>query len=607
MDKKRELVAALFFCILIIGIFAFSLSIVSAAEDEEEADETEVDSVSQTGYDLAYTCLEKTVEQKGYSNLDNKEQAYALLALAYDSEIQGKLKTALYSNSNGNKCWPKGDCNAKDTAIALIALNRIQQTTDAVENWMIGEAEISDDVEWYLQIDAESKTDCELKHGSGSADITLNEDKKIIGSGGSCFTKALDGYWLKIDSDCYGDAITISCDKDFKTALAYKKSGSSNQPYYISSITHQAKANSETEETANLLCFESSRGQCDYEATLWAALAFKITGKDISAYLPYLITLSSSNSQYFPSAFLYMMGQDEYIQEIINNQDTEGYWQVSSDASKRDFQTALAALALESTTGGEALSSAESYLAESQLESGCWSDITDTSFILYSIARKSPSLTSASPGCERSGYFCVSSEQTCEDAAGTVKDNYDCDSISTSACCTLNIEEDIPNPDDKKYLNDCEDRYFSCRDICFSTEQSEPYSCGAGDSRYCCSPASETPETSTKSNYWWVWLLIILIILLGLAIVFRNQLKIWLFRMKNKFSKGSVSPQSRPGFPPSPGAGLGASRQMPRRILPFQQRPMPGMRRPMPGSKPPQFPKENMLQETIRKLKEMGK
>ena len=109
----------------------------------------------------------------------------------------------------------------------------------------------------------------------------------------------------------------------------------------------------------------------------------------------------------------------------------------------------------------------------------------------------------------------------------------------------------------------------------------------------CCSAKKET------TSYWWIWLLIILIILIVLAIIFRNQLSVWLFKIKSKFQKEPVVAQGRPHFHPMQQRPMMPPAGMPRRIIPGQR---PMMPRPM--ARP--FPKEQELNDTLKKIRDMG-
>ena len=121
-----------------------------------------------------------------------------------------------------------------------------------------------------------------------------------------------------------------------------------------------------------------------------------------------------------------------------------------------------------------------------------------------------------------------------------------------------------------------------------------------------CCTAKTTPE---PVSYWWLWLLVILIILIILAIIFRNQLKIWLFRVKSKFSKSPVDSRQRPsGFPPRAPPNSFIPRQMmpPRPGMNMPQRYPPQQRYPQ-MQRPNQFPRDKELDDTLKKLRDMGK
>ena len=271
-------------------------------------------------------------------------------------------------------------------------------------------------------------------------------DKRITGAGGSCLRSAYNGFWLEVDDECYDESFEVTCESDFVTSLIYKKrSGSGlDSPYYVSSTTHSAPADGKTQEDVNSLCFtEEDSNSCSYGGTLWASLALKKLGKDYSPYIPYLIAMASNNNRYLPSSFLYMStGDDEYFTELINEQKTEGYWQTGSDSGQRYFDTALALLAVPSSEHSDR---AIDWLLETQQSSGCWRNARDTSFVLYAASPKTPALSSERAECSDFGGYCVSSQLTCEDAAGDLLGNYYCPSLGSSVCCSVNVIEELPN------------------------------------------------------------------------------------------------------------------------------------------------------------------
>lgn len=581
---------------LLLALFLFLLIGSAIAED------TDSDKVAK-----AYSCLESKVKDK-CSSLSVEEQAFTVLSA-------GKCISELEDKSDDKKCWPDSSCKLKDTSLAVLAFDRAGKSTDDAENWLLEQKKIPADLTWYLEIDANEQTSCKITYGATEKTIKIGEDKKINTGAGTCLSLARDDYWLKIKDTCYETNFTISCDKDFKTALLYeKKTGAT---IYVSSKTNSASADGATEERVNAFCFKQG-SSCDYEGSLWATLALAKTGHDVSKFLPYLIAMAEDNSKYFPSAFLYSITDyEDYFTGVINEQKND-YWKISGSSYSQFYDTALGLFALYGTNA-EQIDTAKSYLLSNQDSEGCWSgNIRDTGFILYAAWPKAISIPSGGDidYCEDAEYFCVSpldcsledklnsfycsggdvcckkesEEQTCSEKDGiTCEENQKCTGLEvpasdTKSCCKGSC---ITETDTK---TECETEGYSCRASCLDTEEEKSFDCKTG--KVCCS------ESTTKKSYWWLWLLIILIILLVIAILLRNQLKIWLFRMKSGFKKGPAPSSSRPSFPPVPPGMM--PRPRPRMMI---QQPS---RRPGPISRViSKTDKE--LEETLKKLKEMGK
>ncbi len=585
---------------LLIVLFLILLTSFIIAED------TDTEKVAK-----AYTCLEDKIKDK-CSSLSVEEQAFAVLAT-------GKCSSELESLSKDKECWPSSGCKLRDTSLALLAFNRVGKSTKDIEAYLQEQKKIPADLFWHLEIDANEATTCKISYSGQERTITIGGDKKINSGAGTCLSLAQDNYWLKIKDTCYETNFTISCDKDFKTTLLYqKKTGST---IYVSSKTNFASADGKTEERVNAFCFKQGTS-CDYEGSLWATLALAKTGEDVSQFIPYLIAMKDENEKYFPSAFIYIITDyEEYFSEIINEQRND-YWKILNSPYNQFYDTALALLSLYGTDSEQA-EATKSYLLTNQDAKGCWHDSArDTAFILYAAWPKA--VSSATGGgmdyCEDYDFFCVSpldcdaedkvdndnlqclggdvccktqpSEQTCEEKDGRIcEGDQKCTGATvpasdTSSCCkgSCIIEEE---PTCKK-----ENANYNCRASCLDGETKKPsLTCSGGDD--CCAPA---PEPSP--SYWWIWLLVILIILVVIAILLRNQLKIWLFRIKSGFRRGPPPTGRRPGFPPSPPPMTQGAR--PRMIIPQQQ-----SRRPMPPRAVSKTDKE--LEETLRKLKEMGK
>jgi len=635
MKKREKLVLSLIFIAFLSVLLISSISFISAA--------------NETGWDKGYSCLKTQIDAADITSLTPETLGFSLLSLSYDSAEQTKLKAELDLRKDATNCWPSGACTLKETSLALLAYNSINQNTDAIESWLLNQTKAPTDLVWYLEIETANKSTCKITYDNSSRDVIVNEDKTITGSYGSCLSYANNGWWLQVATSCYGKEIKISCDTDFFTTLIYKKSSEST--IRVSDNTHSQGPGGTTTEKVESYCF-SQLGSCNYEGSLWVAAALQKSSNSITPYLTYLMALSSENSRYLPAAFLYSLtGFNEYLNELSNSQNTEGYWQ-TAESTKRYYDTATALYGLSVNADSEQAAKAKEYLLDLtvQAEDGCWNgdNIRDTAFILYASAPKvakavttptNTTLTSRS-SCESfTGYSCTSLTE-CENLNGTdISKNFYC-LTSSSICCSEKKQEESCSSKGGTICStseDCKDgtkvsaqgttscclggtcilkettvtdtcsiegSSYSCRSEC-AVDEDEENSLTCPNNNICCKKQATAPAP----NYWWVWLLVILVILLALAIVFRNQLKIWLFRIKNKFSKTPISvQQQRPLMQSMPPGMRPPMRPMPPGMRPLPPGMRPPMGRPMPGQpQRPGYPRDKELDETLRKLREMGK
>ncbi len=565
---------------------------------------------------------EQTIEEKAYSCLKNKlgnncgngnveQLAFSLLAMAYDSGIQKDCKSTLLDKQKTDNSFG----SIKETSLAIIALHNIGADTTDEEEWLLSKKRNPSELEWYLEIDMTGQGTCTLSYDTASKTISISEDKKISGNLGNCFSLAYDNYWLKVKPECLNKNFTISCDRDFISTLIYKKSQS--QVWYISSDVQSASAGGQTEHKISSYCFGVT--SCDYEGSLWAVLALQSVGKDISEFIPYLVALSEYNEKYFPSSFLYISTNfEEYLNEILLSQSTQGYWDLGEKG--KYYDTALALLALSSS---ESESLAKDWLENTQGNDGCWNNgnIRDTAFLLWAGWPKEAAIVTLPTEnyCEDYNYYCITQgecdeaggnvlpnfycsglkvccdtpavEKTCEELGGEVcGEDYICDEATVSAldtdeCCLGSCISETPECEE--YSN------YYCRSECLEEEEETTLGCPIG--KVCC-----RPKPKPEKSYWWIYILIILIILVVLGIIFRNKLRVLLFKFKGGFKKGPVT-KTYPKFPPSaPPAGL--RRMFPTRMPPRTAAGARVTTRPAARTKTDQE-----LEETLKKLREMSK
>ena len=581
----------LLFAILLI----LSVTFVLAQEETTEA------------IDKAYACLKEELGDNCGGTKSTKQAAFNLMAGAYDSPTQNSCKSAL-NNLKKTNCWSDsdtGNCNIKSTALATLALQYINEDIDDQIEYLLENKKIETGLTWYLEIDSNNRTECDINGKS----ITIEDNKKISGSPPAGLSRAYNDYWFQIND--IQKNYTISCNKDFITALLYQKPGSN--VFHVSSETQSASEFDTITEHVNSYCLTTGN-ECDYEGSLWASLVLKKEGKDVGPLIPYITSMSdrAENKKFIPSAVLYILtNEDEYYSELVSLQKTGNFW---DESRNKFYDTALALLALQSVNTDE-VDSAKRYLLNVQKDNGCWQ--SDTAFILHAGWPKNPIGSSGTGGgstnCEDFGHFCVPTgecslvdsldnflcpsvvetccqarqqDPTCSEKFGVICNlDQECSgdqviSLDSNFCCVGNCIEIETENECESFLN-----HF-CRIECSdSQEEKAGYTsaCGTGD--ICCGP-----KPDEGSNLWLIILLVILIILIILAIIFRNQLKVFLFKRKSGAKTSKTGPPSRPGVMPLPIQN----------ILPRPARRGPPRRSRSPG-------KDKEFEDTMKKLRDMSK
>ncbi|MFA5856202.1 MAG: hypothetical protein WC867_02520 [Candidatus Pacearchaeota archaeon] len=603
MRKKSVLV-------LILLIIFTNLYFIDAADDKE--------------VEKAYSCLKDYLGSNCGGTSNTFQLSFNLLASAHDSSMQSSCKSALIGNKN-NDCWgdtTSGACTLKDTALALIALEKIDTNAQESLDWLLSKRMTKTGLTWYLEIDSDNFTECDIN----GRKIMINENKKITGQDPVGLVKTYNGYWYEITDVTRN--YTISCNKDFKSTILYKKPQSN--VLFVPNKLNMASGGDKIVEKVNAYCF-SLTTECDYEGSLWSALALAKLQEDITPYIPYLSAMSeeTNNKKYFPSAFLYMLtGSDDYYANIVALQQQNKYWLISN---RKLYDTSIALLALQDpdVSGSAEATNARNDLLSQKDTNGCWDKIYH-SMILYSGWPKSPTSPikgGSVPLCRDSGFYCVSSteckiidqlanydcsggyvccnsepdKETCEEKEGFIcNDDEECSgstvpSQDSTSCCigACQLVEDE---------NDCDIAGGTCRTSCLDSEQDKgtSYSSACSFQEFCC----EKKPVDTSKNYKWllILLLAILIILVILAIVFRNQLKIWWFKVKSKFKSGKGPDMTR--RPPTPPPGY---RPQPRPMMarpPVHMYGQDNQRRVMQGQK---SDKDREFEETMKKLRDMSK
>lgn len=549
----------------------------------------------QAEVDKAIKCLEDKIDDGKCSSLSTEEKIFSLLAVQ-------KCESELLSDSkNSYECWPKSGCTIKQTAQAILALDSVGTSTAKSQTWLSSQTIISSDILWYLQIDSSEQTSCSISYAGSSYSIIIDENKKINTHAGDCLRLAQEDYWLRIPSNCYDKEFEISCDKSFKSGLIFKQTTS--PIFYISEKMNSGSANSKIKEKINSKCFSTTE-ICDYEGTLWTALTLKNLGKDVSPYIPYLITSAVKNERYLPESFLYILAGSSYYEELLSKQKNKQYWDESGD---KLYDTALALYPLQSESSEDKTASIN-WILDNQKSDGCWDNLRNTGFILHSVWP----VKSSGEECTTSGGYCMpeadcegnilsgtctgslkccsqplelescskmegiicDSDKTCE---GSEVTSFDTDECCLGSCVTPSEEE----------TTGCSENKGTCKISCGDDEEEQNYDCKYYND-VCC--------VGKQGSYWYIWILAILIILIVVAIIFRDKLKFYGHQLFSKFGKPSHPPIQPPSQPPSRMTGIPRRRFLPSEIS------RPSVRKPSPLAKP-----REELDEVLKKLKEIGK
>ena len=374
---------------VMFSVLLLSILLVTSLTLAQDDGEPEIDP-AEALIDFAYTCLEDSLGS-GCEDLNNAEaQSYAILALG-DQQCADRLLES--SDNLEETCWPSGSCKVKDTAIAMMALDRINKDTTKIKDWLLEQRTLAESLIWYIEIDADQATTCEVSRESATTQITINEDKTISLPTNNCLSLSTGDYWLKLDSNCIDEEFTISCDKAFKTTLLYQTQSSST--IYVSQNVNGADANSFTTEKITFQCFQQG-SVCNYEATLWASLALSKQGESILNYLPYLKAFASENRGSFPEAFLNMFTNDpEYLSATISNNFKGNFWQVGS--KNKEYNSALAFMSLGESAIPE-VEKSKTYFLNNQDADNCWNTPTDTARLLYTAWPKAVSSSGGTTG-----------------------------------------------------------------------------------------------------------------------------------------------------------------------------------------------------------------
>ncbi|MAG47866.1 hypothetical protein CL617_04630 [archaeon] len=247
------------------------------------------------------------------------ETALASLALKniYPSQAKKSLNY-LENNQDPLGCYPKGNCNIKDTSFALLSLHNFNKDTTKITNWLLGAQNNFDIGSWTLTLN------------SGSSCLVNNQNYQTSQS---------------IDINVNTENLIISCDAETEITLKHSFLGN------VKTI-QQLQATEANITIDNSQCFgKNYKSECDYESTSLALYSLKQTGNTITTNY---LQENPSDTKTLDQAFLNLLNNNQYSKDwlennLITNQNAWSLSSVSISQTPDVYSTIFATLSLKDT------------------------------------------------------------------------------------------------------------------------------------------------------------------------------------------------------------------------------------------------------------------
>ena len=510
-----------------------------------------------------------------WTNGQIEDNAFALLALRSNGyNIDSGFNIMLQRKDNSN-CYPAGNCNVKDTALAALALKQSNYDTKPLLDWLNSALTRASVTSWYIQIKTDKAGNCTITYDTNQVKgAYVNGTQKI-----KIANKQVD--WINVETDLGAnldqpiEQIKVDCSQtnDPGIIISLLRIVQGNDFYII-----QESQSSTSNLVINNACYpQYLGGQCNEEASFYAAYSLKKMNEEVKVS-PYLLDKADSNLE---NAMLYVItGDQKYSDNLISNQNPGGYWDAESV-----YVTSFAINALKNTQYRDEVGNATAWIKSKQIttdpvNNGSFGDFRSTAVALYlALTDSSVSGGPGLPGTSTCGNNLKETGEQCDDgntlsgdgcnsicllesdeAVSCIEDS-DCitgqeciNQICVTERCTFDLDcasdelcDTFTGECKSRIIPDCGDGFCDTltenENSCPSDCKFDEPSCGDGF----CDTATETPElcpldcgvTEEKNNTWLWALLIILIIGLGVGGYFAY----------NKFFKKPRQGNNNKGFP----------------------------------------------------------
>ena len=586
-------------------IFILIITLLQITLAEEDVEPSTFD--EQKAYDWLYGKITTNQTQVHQVSL-------AIIALNNKGgyEINPIVRTLIDSKHTTEACWPKNNCNNKDTALAALALQQTGQVTEARQaiEWIKNNLKSGvSSGEWIITLNSDINGTCTITpEGKTPIEYELRGDK-LQGRG------VVEGYYISINNIApelirtkTDGTIHVDCTSlpQVTITLAYKPN---RETFYIL----ESKSATNLDLKINNGCLPATKtGNCDYESTLYSAWVMSEIGVSLEEFntLLYLEKeLRTGNDLHLAIltrtlnklASLTPINPGYFNEALLKRQNEAGSW--GNNVIDSSFAIFALSLTDKDTTQGVA------YLERVNGRDGSWNnDLKNTAIAL--IALHGPNLASGSFGGGSGGgdlpplplgeicnngidddsdtlldcadllecsdnEFCFSQNKCFNEIQYIGEEGTDCGEICNKECpqsSECNTDFDC-NPDQECRSSSCIEK--SRTNVCTSNNDcTSTQECLEG---ICATKSTNPPEKSNVGKI--ILILVIFLIILGLALFYWKYLRTGkinirdLFKRKPKgqsFEEFKRAPHN-PRTQTNPQQRIEPQREIPRKQIPIRK------------------------------------
>ncbi|MBS3134552.1 terpene cyclase/mutase family protein [Candidatus Woesearchaeota archaeon] len=265
-----------------------------------------------------YFLLSKQNTDGGFNTIS--ETAIASLALknVYPENAQRALNY-LMNNQDEEGCYPKNNCNIKDTAFALLALKEFNKETLKTRNYLLDAQNNFNIGKWTLSL-----------YSGNSQCAVNNKDYHVTG---------------KQTIDIESPDMAISCQQSTKVILRHSFLGNER-------ITYNAEIKNISIMIDNTGCFgKEYRSSCDYEATGISTYVLQKIGQEVRTDW---FEKNPSDKKTIDQALLYLIKNNPYAKDwLLANVITDSNaWPYETSSGQKNidvYSSIFATLSLKDT------------------------------------------------------------------------------------------------------------------------------------------------------------------------------------------------------------------------------------------------------------------